>query len=253
MKYQLHLSRLGTGLLAAAFLAASPGGQSSGVVVVTMEKPPYPAEMQTQKIQGNVVLAGIVVPPGRIVHPILFTSTNSAFSDKAQAAFLAWKVTPATWKGTPIASPINASMEFRLDEERGKIPSPMLGNLEIFPAGPNGKIEGPDGFPLRRNQTARIRATVDIPVSSAPSTYRVRVEEIRPVGRPAGVADRRMTAPGKAPNIRLVVDAPPPPRGRAPGIYRVHVTVDGQEAGSGIFWVTDDPAHFDWKKAPRAG
>ena len=71
------------------------------------------------------------------------SATLEAFIDPAVAAVNTWEFKPATRAGKPVEVAANIALRFRLEgDKHGDIPSPMLGDLAIFPADAAGKGHG---------------------------------------------------------------------------------------------------------------
>ena len=121
-------------------------------------KPVYPEGASQGQRQGNVNLIGRIDAKGKVQDIRLVGATLEAFIDPAVAAVNAWELKPATRGGKPVEIAANIALRYRLEgAKNGVIPSPMLGDLAVFPADIKGKITAPDGFPTppTRRRTCR--------------------------------------------------------------------------------------------------
>jgi TonB family protein len=120
----------------------------------------YPEGASQGQRQGNVNLIGRIDEKGKVTDIRLAGATLEAFIDPAVAAVNAWEFKPATRAGKPIVIAANIALRFRLEgDKRGDIPSPMLGDLAIFPADAAGKATGPDGYPIHAASTGACRGS----------------------------------------------------------------------------------------------
>ena len=239
--------RLGLVLAVALALAAAPAGaQSRGAVRTRYQAPVYPADLLSSQRQGNVLLAGRIDAEGHVTDLRVFAASQQGFIAPASAAVREWQFRPATRDGKPIEIAANIGVRFRLEGElRGRISSPILGDLAISPADASGKATAPEGFPLRRGRDKALRAEalLDVPPSVQARTLTVKVEAISPSGKRVSVFQPPVAVPARAGEVKIPVVAQIGDRWEE-GVWRLKFLVNGASAGIGQFWLADDPDHF---------
>ena len=133
-------------LLAAAPSAAPQGpvyrSGDDGVVLpvpITRVKPAYPDAAQKARIQGTVVLTGIVLPDGSISNARVTKPLNEALDQEAVRAMRQWRFRPGTKDLQPAAVEISMEMSFSLRDriyettEGVTLPDPLIQAAAIYP------------------------------------------------------------------------------------------------------------------------
>ena len=139
-----------------------------------------------------------------------------------------------------------APTDFRLQgDHRGIIPAPILGDLAVFPADDAGHATAPEGFPIRRgrDRSLRAEAQLDLPPNVNARTISVKVEAISPSGKHVAIFQPPVSAPAGATEVKVPVVARIGPDWEQ-GVWMLRFTADNGFAGSGQFWLADDPEHF---------
>jgi TonB family protein len=241
--------RLGIGLgVVLVFLAGAPSlrGEDRGAERTHYQAPVYPDDLLKQQRQGNVLLTGRIDAQGRLADLRVLAATDQGFVKPAAEAVRAWQFRPATRDGKPVEIFANVGVRFRLEgEHRGIIPAPILGDLAIFPADESGKATAPEGFPIRRgkDKSLRAEAQLDLPPNVNARTLSLKVEAVSPSGRHVAIFQPPVAAPAGAKEVKVPVVA----RVGADweeGVWMLRFTVDNGFAGSGQFWLANDPEHF---------
>ena len=230
-------------LLAAASAAWA---QTTGAKLVRQPKPVYPEGASQGQRQGNVNLIGRIDEKGKVSDIRLAGATLEAFIDPAVAAVNAWEFKPATRAGKPIDIAANIAIRFRLEgDKRGEIPSPMLGDLAIYPADAAGKATGPDGYPIHRGVDTRLRAeaVLDVAPDSKPRALKLSVTALSPTGKKVlFLEDVLQVKPGTK-EVKIPFTEVVRPDWED-GVWLVRFTVNNADAGGGQFWLAGDPEHY---------
>jgi TonB family protein len=220
--------------------------QTTGAKLVRQPKPVYPEGASQGQRQGNVNLIGRIDDKGKVTDIRLAGATLEAFIDPAVAAVNAWEFKPATRAGKPIDVAANIALRFRLEgDKRGDIPSPMLGDLAIFPADAAGKATGPDGYPIHRGVDARLRAeaVLDVAPDSKPRSLHLSVTALSPSGKKAlFLEDVLQVKPGTK-EVKIPFTEVVRPDWED-GVWLVRFVVNNADAGGGQFWLAGDPEHY---------
>jgi TonB family protein len=230
-------------LLAAASAAAA---QTAGAQIVRQAKPVYPEGASKGLRQGNVNLIGRIDTKGRVQDLRYVGSTLEVFIDSAVAAVKAWEFRPAMSGGKPIEIAANLALRFRLQgDKQGEIPSPMLGDLAVFPADAAGKSTAPDGFPIHRGADPKIRveAVLDVAPDAKPRTFPVTVEALSPLGNKVVVFQQNVSVKPKAAEAKIQFSTPVASNWDD-GVWLLRFVVDKTEAGGGQFWLAVDPENY---------
>jgi TonB family protein len=228
------------------FCACAVLAQATGAKLVRQPKPVYPEGASKGLRQGNVNLIGRIDEKGKVTDIRLAAATLEAFIDPAVAAVNAWEFKPATRAGKPIDIAANIALRFRLEgDKHGDIPSPMLGDLSIFPADAAGKATGPDGYPIRRGVDARLRAeaVLDVAPDTKPRTLNLSVTALSPTGKKIlFLEDVQQVKPGTKELKIPFTEAIRPDW--EDGVWLVRFVVNNADAGGGQFWLAGDPEHY---------
>lgn len=230
-------------LLAAASAAAA---QTAGAQILRQAKPVYPEGASKGLRQGNVNLIGRIDTKGRVQDLRYVGSTLELFIDSAVAAVKAWEFRPAMSGGKPIEIAANLALRFRLQgDKQGEIPSPILGDLAVFPADAAGKSTAPDGFPIHRGADPKIRveAVLDVAPDAKPRTFPVTVEARSPLGNKVVVFQQNVSVKPKAAEAKIQFSTPVASNWDD-GVWLLRFVVDKTEAGGGQFWLAVDPENY---------
>jgi len=247
----MRLSRLAATLLFACLLsfpAAPSAGQTRGATRTKYVPPVYPANASKNDLQGNVFLIGRIDKQGNVSDLHLDMASLQEFVQPAVESVRAWKFSPAMRDGKPIEIALNAGVRFRVSgDKRGQIPMPSLGDLAVFPADAAGAKSAPEGFPLRKGKDPALRAEVllDVPPSEQARTLGVKVEAVSPTGRRVAVFQPPVAVPAKAVEVNFPVVSPVGADWEE-GVWMLHISVDGQNAGDGQFWLATNPSTFNF-------
>jgi protein TonB len=98
----------------AAALSAVPKGITEGRLIQSV-KPKYPPEAVQQRIEGAVILHGIVGIDG-MVHELAVMRGDAILRQAALEAVRQWRYEPYKRDGTPIAMPIDITIDFNLSQ-----------------------------------------------------------------------------------------------------------------------------------------
>jgi TonB family protein len=230
-------------LLAAASAAAA---QTTGAKLVRQPKPVYPEGASKGLRQGNVNLIGRIDEKGKVTDLHLAGATLEAFIDPAVAAVNAWEFKPATRAGNPIDVAANIALRFRLEgDKQGDIPSPMIGDLAIFPADAAGKATGPDGYPIHRGVDGRLRAeaVLDVAPDTKPRSMNLSVTALSPTGKKVLLLDDVLQVKPGAKEVKIPFTEVIRPDWED-GVWLVQFVVNNADAGGGQFWLAGDPEHY---------
>ncbi len=217
-----------------------------GVERTHYQAPVYPDDLLKQQRQGNVLLTGRVDAQGKLGDLRVLAATDQGFVKPAAEAVRAWQFRPALRDGKPVEIFVNIGVRFRLQgDHRGIIPAPILGDLAVFPADDAGKATAPEGFPIRRgrDRSLRAEAELDLPPNVNVRTISVKVEAISPSGKHVAIFQPPVSAPAGATEVKVPVVARIGPDWEE-GVWMLRFTTDNGFAGSGQFWLADDPEHF---------
>ena len=228
------------------FCASAALAQTTGAKLVRQPKPVYPDGASQGQRQGNVNLIGRIDEKGKVTDIRLAGATLEAFIDPAVAAVNAWEFKPATRAGKPIDIAANIALRFRLEgDKRGDIPSPMLGDLAIYPADAAGKTTGPDGYPIHRGVDGRLRAeaVLDVAPDTKPRSLNLSVTALSPTGKKVlFLEDVLQVKPGTK-EVKIPFTEVIRPDWED-GVWLVRFVVNNADAGGGQFWLAGDPEHF---------
>jgi len=231
-----------------AFASASSSAQTTGATRTRYKPPVYPANASKNDLQGNVILIGRIDKQGNVADLHLDMASLQEFVQPAAESVRAWKFSPALRDGKPIEIALNAGVRFRVSgDKRGRIPMPTLGDLAVFPADAAGTKTAPEGFPLRKGKDAALRAEalLDVPPADQARTLTVKVEAVSPTGRRVAVFQPPLAVPAKAVEVNFPVVSPVGTDWEE-GVWMLHFSVDGQNAGDGQFWLATDPSKFNF-------
>ena len=229
------------------FLAASvAAGQSVGARLVKQPKPVYPENASKGLRQGNVNLIGKIDTKGRVRDVRFVAATLVAFVEPAVAAVGTWEFLPATRDGKPIEVAANIALRFRLEgEKRGEMPTPILGDLAVFPADASGRSTSPEGFPVKRGSDPKIRveAVLDVPPGTKASSLPISVEAMSPKGRKVVLFQQTVAVKAKAAEVKIPFAAAVG-NDWEDGVWLLRFKANQADAGGGQFWLAGDPEHF---------
>jgi hypothetical protein len=228
------------------FLAASlVSAQTTGARLLKQPKPVYPESASKGLRQGNVNLIGKIDTKGRIRDVRFVAATLVAFVEPAVAAVGTWEFRPATRDGKPIEIAANLALRFRLEgDKRGEMPTPILGDLAVFPADASGKSTAPEGFPVKRGSDLKIRveAVLDVPPGEKASSLPVSVEAMSPKGRKLVLFQQNVSVPAKAAEVKIPFAAAVGTDWED-GVWLMRFKANQADAGGGQFWLAGDPEH----------
>ena len=227
-------------------VSATAASQTSGAQIVRQPKPVYPEGASKGLRQGNVNLIGRIDTKGRVQDLRYVGSTLEVFIDSALAAVKTWEFRPAMSGGKPIEIAANLALRFRLQgDKHGEIPSPMLGDLAVFPADAAGRSTAPDGFPVHRGADRKIRveAVLDVAPDAKPRTFPITVEALSPLGNKVVVFQQNVSVKPKAAEAKIQFSAPVASNWDD-GVWLLRFVVDKTEAGGGQFWLAVDPENY---------
>ncbi|MFN2631872.1 MAG: energy transducer TonB [Thermoanaerobaculia bacterium] len=232
-------------------IAASAAGQVTGASLRREQKPVYPEGLVKIQKQGNVLIVGRIDREGRVQDAQAVAATNLGFVDSSLAAVKSWQFKPATRNGAPIDCAVNIGIRFRLEgKKHNEIPRPTLGDLAVFAADASGKKTAPDGIPIRRGGSPRMRveAVLDVTPAEKPGTLALRAEAISPKNRRVAIWNGTVNVPARASSVAIPFSAPIGADWED-GIWQVQMSVADVPAGGGQFWLAGDPEHFDFAGA----
>ncbi len=94
----------------------TPGADVTAPVLVTEQRPYYPAEAQRAKIQGAVWLTCVVLPDGTVddVQVVRSLDTVHGLDTQAVEALKQWTFEPGTKDGVPVPVRVTAELTFTL-------------------------------------------------------------------------------------------------------------------------------------------
>jgi periplasmic protein TonB len=78
--------------------------------------PRYPADAMRKKIEGGVLVKGVVLESGRIADVEIVEFLDPELDEEAVSAFRQWEFKPGTKNGTPVAVRITCRMMFTLKD-----------------------------------------------------------------------------------------------------------------------------------------
>jgi TonB family protein len=239
-------------------------GQSVGARLVKQPKPVYPESASKGLRQGNVNLIGRIDAKGKVTDIRFVAATLVGFVEPAVAAVNAWEFRPATRDGKPIEIAANIALRFRLEgEKRGEMPTPILGDLAVFPADASGKASAPEGFPVRRGSDPKIRveAVLDVPPGAKASSVPVSVEAMSPKGRKLVLFQQTVAVKARTAEVKIPFAAAVG-NDWEDGVWLLRFKANQADAGGGQFWLSGDPEHtafnlpgsaIPFPQAPAAG
>jgi TonB family protein len=226
--------------------ASAAAAQTTGAKLVRQPKPVYPEGASKGQRQGNVNLIGRIDEKGKVTDIRLVSATLEAFIDPGIAAVNTWEFKPATRAGKPIEIAANIALRFRLEgDKHGDIPSPLLGDLAIFPADAQGKATGPDGYPIHRGVDGRLRveAVLDVAPDPKPRALNLSVTALSPTGKKVLLLeDVQQVKPGTK-EVKIPFTEVVRPDWED-GVWLVRFVVNNADAGGGQFWLAGDPEHY---------
>jgi protein TonB len=97
--------------------AASEAGQGQGFtapVVVQKVDPCYPSDAYTERVEGTVLLYGVIGADGTVEDVTVVRSTEERLAERAKDAFARSRFRPARRQGRPIAVDVLVEIPFRL-------------------------------------------------------------------------------------------------------------------------------------------
>ena len=220
--------------------------QTTGAKLVRQPKPVYPEGASKGQRQGNVNLIGRIDEKGKVTDIRLVSATLEAFIDPGIAAVNTWEFKPATRAGKPVDVAANIALRFRLEgDKHGDIPSPMLGDLAIFPADAAGKATGPDGYPIHRGVDGRLRveAVLDVAPDKKPRSLKLSVTALSPSAKKVLFLDDVLQVKPGTTEVKIPFTEVVRPDWED-GVWLVRFEVNNADAGGGQFWLAGDPEHY---------
>jgi periplasmic protein TonB len=85
-------------------------------VLVKDVKPNYTADALRRKIQGSVLLRGVVLETGRVGEVEIEQSLDSELDQEAVKAFKQWEFRPGMKDGKPVAVRVSCKMAFAVKD-----------------------------------------------------------------------------------------------------------------------------------------
>jgi TonB family protein len=82
--------------------------------VIEAVPPRYPLSLSRTGIEGRVVVQFVVDESGKVINPLVSSSTNRGFDEPALESIRNWKFTPAIYRGRPVASVFEQPITFAL-------------------------------------------------------------------------------------------------------------------------------------------
>ena len=245
-------------LAVAAFalaLSAAAVGQNVGARIDVYKEAQYPEGLHKTQQQGNVLLIARIDKQGKLQDIAPIATSNEGFIGAALDAVKLWKFKPATKDGKPIEIAANIGVRFRIQiqDKRGELPRPMLGDLAISPADSYGRATAPEGFPIRTGTVPKLLAAALLDVSLNPTARQVQVnvEAWSPAGRRIPVYEEKLLIPANATELKVPVVVPIKPDWED-GVWMLRFFVADEDAGGGQFWLAKDPSTFDFAaKMPK--
>jgi TonB family protein len=227
-------------------VAVAALAQTTGAKLVRQPKPVYPEGASKGQRQGNVNLIGRIDEKGKVTDIRLVSATLEAFIDPGIAAVNTWEFKPATRAGKPVDVAANIALRFRLEgDKHGDIPSPMLGDLAIFPADAAGKATGPDGYPIHRGVDGRLRveAVLDVAPDKKPRSLKLSVTALSPSAKKVLFLDDVLQVKPGTTEVKIPFTEVVRPDWED-GVWLVRFEVNNADAGGGQFWLAGDPEHY---------
>ncbi|MGH9399102.1 MAG: energy transducer TonB [Thermoanaerobaculia bacterium] len=239
----------------AFFLSAAAPAQSTAARIEFYKEAQYPEALHKTQQQGNVLLIARVDKQGKLQNIYPVATSHEGFVEPALDAVRLWKFHPATRDGRPIEIAANIGVRFRiqLQDKRGEIPRPMLGDLAIAPADAYGKATAPEGFPIRRGADAKLAAAalLDVSLNKTARSVPLKVEAWSPTGRRIPVFEEALLIPANATEIKVPVAIAIKPDWED-GVWMLRFFISDEDAGGGQFWLARDPSTFDFaSKMPK--
>lgn len=236
-------------------LAAGALAQTVGARLEVKKEPEYPENLKMSQQQGNVLVIARIDRQGKLQDITPIATSHDGFIAPTLDALRLWKFKPATKDGKPIEIAVNIGMRFRLQipERRGKLPRPMLGNLDISPADANGRATAPEGFPIHKGTDPKLfaDALLDVSLNPTANTLSLQVEAWSPARRRLPVYEAPLFVPANATELKVPVVVAIGADWEE-GIWMLRFFVGDADAGGGQFWLAKDPALFDFaSKMPR--
>lgn len=207
----------------------------------------FPPAAEKKGVIGNVVLTGEVTPQGQVAGLTVAASSSPLLDGAAIRHVQKSTFAAGRENGAPVSTLLNVVVRFRNDRakpgETGTMPSPILGNFAVMPAGADGRPAGPEGFEVENgDRGVRGELDIDVPKALVGKSCRVQVVDRFPGGKTVSVLDRALTPTEAASLGAIVFRAIDPSRREEQGIHVLAVTVDGKNAGSARYRVASPAA-----------
>ena len=248
----------GTALCLAALtfaLASATPAQTTGAALKVKKDPEYPEALKMSQQQGNVLLIARIDRQGRLQDILPIAASHEGFVASAIEAARLWRFKPAMKDGKTIDIAANIGMRFRLQiaDKRGQLPRPMVGNVDVSPAGANGRATAPEGFPIRTGVDPKLVAEALLDVSLNPTAHSLplHVEAWSPAGRRFPVYEGQLFVPANATELKVPVVVAIGADWED-GVWMLRFFVSDADAGGGQFWLAKDPAKYNFAaKMPK--
>ena len=101
-------------LLAAGLHAEKPASQTKAPRILKRVEPQYTEEARTHRLQGTVLLRGVLQENGRLIAIQVEKGIGHGLDEKAIDCVRQWQFEPATRDGVPVSAPVHIEITFRL-------------------------------------------------------------------------------------------------------------------------------------------
>jgi TonB family protein len=102
--------------LAAGLHAEKPASQTKAPRILKRVEPQYTEEARIHRLQGTVLLSGVLRENGRLIAIPVKKRIGSGLDDKAMDCVRRWQFEPATRDGAPVSAPVHIEITFRLPD-----------------------------------------------------------------------------------------------------------------------------------------
>lgn len=148
--------------------------------------PHYPFDLRRANVQGQAVIAFVVLPDGSVTDAAIVKADDIRFGDAAAAAVSQWKFIPAKAHGQPVACRMMVPVVFSLNGAPSaaaleKVENDTQVEAEVYPLAevdsqPQATYQGPPSYPFAlRKAGVQGEAVVDFIVTKTGSVAAVRI------------------------------------------------------------------------------
>jgi TonB family protein len=133
--------------------------------LISEVKPQYTAAAMRARIQGTVLLEGVVEPDGSVGPVRVVRSLDAAhgLDDEAIRTVKKWRFVPAMKDGAPVRAVVKIEMAFTLRDNRRDSPAPILGWPDSFSDTSEVATSLPAGWSEDSLQTSALEVRVAYP------------------------------------------------------------------------------------------